>query len=54
MNVWMRPHVAAREAQGAYVHLVQAIAPKGTGQQQQFLKNATSLIRQSVDHGSAT
>ena len=29
-------------------------APKGTGQLLKFLKNATSLIRQSVDHGNTT
>jgi len=29
-------------------------ASKGTGQLQQFLKNATSLIQQPADHGSAT
>ena len=46
-------HSDERGARGVWT-FSSRIAPKGTRQLQQFLRNATSLIRQSVDHGSAT
>ena len=46
-------HSGENGARGAY-KFSSRTAPKGTELLQQFLKNATSLNQQSVDHGSAT
>ena len=46
----MRRHSCVREAQDGPVNLVPRTAPKEMGELQKCLKNATSLIRQSVYH----